>query len=247
MSKELAEKKNTAVAVINYEDQDNSFDGVTSDCIAVPFLKILQALSPECQEGTPEYIKDAKPGLFINSVTRELLGSQVEVIPCAFKRVFNRWVDRKLGGGFKGALSVDDPAVQNTPINDDGKRVLSNGDLLSDTRNHFVLVGQNGQHIPMVFSLASTQIKKSKNWLAQMQSLKLKTPDGKAYTPSMYSHTYLVEAVTEKNDKGSWKGVKISIKSLIANPELYQFAKEFAAQVKDNKVETHEPIKEEEF
>lgn len=242
--KQLAEKQGTALTVISYEDTD-SFEGVTSDCVAIPFLKLLQVTSPECDESAPEYIKDARPGMFINSVTRELFGTTVEIIPCAFKRVFNKWGDRQRGGGFKGALTVDDQLVLETPMNDEGKRVLNNGDFLSDTRNHFVLAVLNDQAIPMVLSLTSTQIKKSKNWISQMQMLKLKNSDGKPFTPSMYSHSYLLESVNEKNDKGSWKGVKISLKGLVVNGALYALSKDFAAQVKDNKVEVQAPVAEE--
>lgn len=241
------------VAAINYEeDAVGSFDGITNDDRAIPFLKLLQTNSPECDDSAPEYIPEAKAGLFINSVTKELLGNSVTVIPCAYKRIYNKWGDRDSGGGFKGALDVASTEVKEAKTDERGRLVLGNGDYLADTRNYFILVLAKDQTVPMLLALTSTQIKKAKNWMAQIQMLKMENNKGQLFTPPMFSHFYVLTSVTEKNDKGSWKGVQIALKKneagekvAVTETRLYSLAREFAQQVQENKVTTHEPVTEE--
>ena len=254
--KELLEKKvNTEMSniVIDLEaDSKNSFENVDKDSVALPFLRLLQTNSPECNDSEPEYIENAKAGHFINSVTKEVLGNHVVIIPCYYKRVFNQWVDRLKGGGYKGFVNVDSKEYLNAkedPLQF-GRRVLPNGDYLTDTRNHYVLLVHNGRAIPMLLSLVSTQIKKSKNWMSQMQMIQFENAQGFLYMPPQFSHEYSIESVSESNDKGSWKGVKIRLKYAVditqkQGIQFYQQAKAFADLVRDNKVRVEEPAREE--
>lgn len=242
----MKKEENLPSLTLNFEEDTDSFEGITNDDRAIPFLKLLQTNSPECDESAPEYIKDARAGQFINTVTKELLGNNVTVVPCSYKRVFNKWGDRDKGGGFKGALGVESNEVKNAKQDERGRLVLENGDYLSDTRNIFLILVQSEQYVPMLLPFTSTQIKKAKNWVSQMQMLRLKNHEGKAFMPPMYSHLYQIESVTEKNDKGSWKGVKVSIKESVANAELYEAAKIFAKAVKEDKVKVQDPTSEKE-
>src|SRR6266550_2348444 len=77
-----------------------------------PFLGLVQGLSPQLDENKPQYLEAAKIGSIFNSVTGEVfLGSEgVRVIPILFKKVYNAWIPRDLGGGFLGSYA--DPELQ---------------------------------------------------------------------------------------------------------------------------------------
>ena len=247
-TKQVEVKKETLPVIsIDFEaDSANEFDNIGKEDTAIPFLKILQTNSPECDESNPEYIPGAKAGLFLNTVTKELIGNTVDVIPVADQRIYNKWAEREKGGGYKGVVAIASEEVKAAKQDDRGRLVLDSGDYLVDTRNHFIIALYNDKATPMLLPLTSTQVKKSRNWIGRMMDLKLKNKEGKKYTPPRYSHIYTLSTLTEKNDKGSWKGLKIDLKGVVEDIELYNEAKQFAALVKSEKVKVQEPVSESE-
>jgi hypothetical protein len=112
---------------------------------------------------------------------------------------------------------------------------MENGNFLADTRYHFVLiVSKDGSTAPAVISLTSTQIKKSKQWMSQMNSLKIVGKKG-PYTPPMSSHLYTATTVKEENDKGSWKGWKIEMQGMLSAKQaaIYVSAADFRKMVQE--------------
>lgn len=108
----VVERQTTAVA--NMQDVPEHIRGsagrgsenVETQDLIIPRIELVQALSKCLEEGGAEYIEGAKPGMFYNSVTRELYGHQVIVCPVFFKKQFLAWRDRKKGGGFGGAFDT---------------------------------------------------------------------------------------------------------------------------------------------
>lgn len=243
---EVAAKQNTAVALAGQfeEDAGSGFENADSNAYAIPFLSILQSMSPQCKKSDGAYIKGAEEGMFYNSVSQEIFDGSagVTVIPCYFKRSFIKWAPRDSGGGFKGELMPSDPQVAAGKVDKDGRLVDSEGNLLSDTRTHYVLVvGKDGGYQPAVISLASSQIKKSRNWMSKMNGIKLQRADGSHYTPAMFSHEYRITTVPESNDKGSWFGLKVETLGAVASAELYQAAKAFRDAVSSGEVKEAMP------
>lgn len=229
------------------EDAGVGFESADSSSYAIPFLAILQSGSPQIKKSDGAYIKGAEEGMFYNTVTQELLDGEhgVIVIPCAFKRTFIKWAPRDSGGGFKGELQPSDPQVQAGVLDKDGRLVDSEGNLLSDTRTHYVLVlDGKGGYQPAVVSLSSTQIKKSRQWMSKMNGIKLQRADGSHYTPAMFSHSYKVSTVPESNDKGSWFGLKVETLGAVESAELYQAAKAFRDAISSGEVKEQVPSTE---
>src|SRR5262245_43901016 len=169
---ELETKNNNSVATvagINFEaDAGKGLEGADRKSYAIPFLVVLQGLSPQVINDSPA---GAKPGMLLNTITDQLMKEAV-VIPCAFQRRFVRWGRRENGGGYKGDYSpidVELGRVEGARLADDGFTWEMEDDILKDTRNHYVLVravGDEKNWSPAVLSLQSTQIKKSKRWLS---------------------------------------------------------------------------------
>lgn len=221
-----------------FESDGEGFENVDSETFSIPYLIVLQPLSPQIDEDDPKYVTGAKPGMFLNTVTEELM-NEVTLVHCLYNRKMVEWVPRDAGGGFRGAYDTKDPIVSNLVRGEDGKFMLENGNFLADTRYHFVLIiDENGFPNPAVISLTSSQIKKSKDWMYTMSRLKRKHPEtGKIGTPAPFTFYCQAKSVKESNDKGTWRGWKFSIGEYfeIGNEKdnaVYKAALEFRKVIK---------------
>jgi hypothetical protein len=239
-----AEPVSSAVSVIDdqmlYDAQHASgFENVKTEDVAIPFLKILQALSPQVRGATK--IPGASEGDFFNTVTEEVLGKVVSIVPCAYLKAFVEWVPREQGGGFVKQY-FDSAILGQTKKNEKGNDVLPNGNHIVTTAYHYCLVVKtNGSHERIVASMTSTQLKKSRRWLSQMMSLQISVGD-KKITPPMFSNTYEVTSKEESNDFGSWHGYVIGAPKLITDKQLYLAAKKFHSDVTSGAIKTAEPL-----
>ena len=208
-AKTVAQAKKTQLVTAMYEDDIGSgFEDADRDSYAIPMINILQKLSPQVDEAEGAHIPGAKPGMMFNNVTNELYSNEegLLVVPCAYKRSFIEWKPRETGGGFVGEHSVAEAAVmlESCTRNDKNQDVLPNGNILADTRTHYVLrVLKDGSFEPAVIAMSSTQLKKSRKWMSRMKNLKMHRADGSAFTPAMHAHMWKFTTVPESNDKGS--------------------------------------------
>ena len=231
----------TNVALDFAADAGMGMEGTDKNSFAIPFLAVLQGLSPQL-----ETVEGAKPGLFINTITNEIYKEAV-VVPCAFQRRFNRWAPREQGGGYRGEynpIDVETGNLEGLEINKEGRPTLE-GDTLKDTRNHFVLVqSHTGGWSPAILSLTSTQIKKSKRWMSLIQGIEMRAPNGKIFTPPSFSHVYKLVTKKEENQQGSWWGIEVSTVGPIEDAEVYAKAKAFHNRVASGEVEVSQPQQE---
>lgn len=132
------------------------FEGVDSESFAIPFLQILQKMSPVCDPDDSRYIEGAKAGNFLNTVTGQIFDGKkgVVLIPCAFKRSFIRWGGRESSeSGFKGEMTVEAfEAIKEDPTqvvqvggryyapDEKGEVNEKQSDYFADTRSHYVIV-----------------------------------------------------------------------------------------------------------
>ena len=241
----VAKRKTSAVSteVIDMTaDAGKGLEGADKDSYAMPFLVVLQGLSPQIVNG----MEGAKPGMFINTITEEV-SKEVLIIPCAFQRSFLRWAPRDDGGGFKGSYSpveVEGGQLEGLHKDDDTGLPMIGDDSLSDTRIHYVLLqNAKGSWKPAVLSLSRTQLKKSKRFMSLIAGIELPHPDDPeaTYNPASYSHSYRLTTVKEENNKGSWHGIAIEISDLIADPKLYAEARALSEQVNAGAVKAPDP------
>lgn len=243
--KVVAKRGNTLPSTINMRaDATMGSEGADASSYAIPFLTVLQALSPQI---TDETVKGAKAGLFINTITDEMQES-VLIIPCGFQRKYLRWVDREQGGGFKGqysAIEVESGRLKGITTNEKGMKMIE-GDYLNDTRIHYVLMQtKNGSWKPVVISLTSSQIKRSKQWMSLISGIEIKDKSHNTlFNPPSFSHIYKLTKVKEKNEKGTWWGYNFEINQIVDDPLLYEAARKFCIQVNEGIVQTVDPVPE---
>jgi hypothetical protein len=226
------------------------FEGADREAYSIPFLQVLQKMSPLVDEDNPSYVQGAKAGMLYNTVTRELYDGKkgLHIIPCAYKRSFIQWGGREGDGGFKGEFTPEEYAK----LVDDGTITLFEGrgyiakadgsvdvkkcDYFADTRSHYVItLDEDGGQSIAVISLSSTQTKASRVLMTLLQGVKVATPAGKR-TPPTFANKVLFTTVTQSNDKGSWSGAKFELAGLLTDADLFNEAKQFHQSVTGGKV-----------
>jgi hypothetical protein len=221
-----------------FEDANAGFEEADTTSFALPFITLLQGLSPQLKD-----IEGAKPGLFLNTITKELF-TEIEVIPCHFKRVFIRWGSRASGGGFKGQFSAIDVALKKIDyqVGADGYYLMGD-DPLVDTRVHFVLYrSKDDSWKPALISMKGTHVKKSRQWMTLIGGIEIKTPEGKPVRPASFLHTYLLKCIEVRNGKGEWNSFDISLKDRLTDVNLFKKAKTFHLSAKSGEVEMSTPV-----
>lgn len=246
--KALAEVDETKNQIAVYKELEEfaseGFSEVQSEDLAIPFLRILAQLSPQVNKRDGSYVQDAEAGMIYNTVLNEAFEGQqgIQVIPVHYNRRFVEWTPREKGGGYLGSYDTTDPIVATTTRNERGEDVLPSGNLLANTAQFFVLFlhpTQGAQRA--LITMSSTQLKKARKWLTQMQSLTAQGANG-IYTLPMMSQVYRLSTVEERNDKGSWFGWEITRESSIdltdeTGKSWFEMGVAFARSIKAGLVE----------
>lgn len=247
MSKQLKNIENTEekallpVAAFDISaDLNAGMEDADKDSFAIPFLRVLQKISPQCDEASGQYIEGAKGGMLYNSVSGELYDGKEGVIflPCAFQRRFLRWAPRGSDGGYRGELTPEQVAEMRADgrvveidgrlyiADEDGQASEKKSDRLTDTRAHYGIVVHNGKPTPVLLALSSTQIKKSKMLMTLLAGAKISS-GGKTVTPPTWMNRIKITTTLESNDQGSWYGVKFEADGFITEKELYDAGRDF--------------------
>lgn len=243
--KEVAktEEAQYPVGVDFLADSGAGMETADKDSFAIPFLRVLQNISPQVDEADPEYIEDARGGMLFDSASRKLFDGKegVIIVPCAFQRRFLQWAPRGSGGGYKGEFlpeEVVEMAARGEIVEYENRYYFpdANGavdpkkcDHLMDTRSHFVLIidPETGYAAQALFPLSSTQIKKSKALMTALNNVRVKASNGQMVKPPTWMSQFRLTTVKESNDQGSWYGVKLEPAGFVQSADIYAQGKEF--------------------
>lgn len=181
-------------------------DAISTDDMQIPFLRIIQPLSPEIKKNDPKFIKGASAGDMFNTVTGQLFDGEKGciVIPCGYTVKYLEFGLRINGGGFFGELDVNDPDVSRTE-RQGAHEMLPSGNELIRSAQHLVLIvdPETGITQQAICDMKKTQLKVSKRWNTQMKMIKYQGPKG-MFTPPMWGTAWRLTVVSESNDQGSW-------------------------------------------
>ena len=211
MSNDLA-KRNAELAKVDFGDHAGAgMENVGANDILIPFLGVIQALSPQIEKGHAKLIDGAEIGDLYNTVTNELFGDgkMIHFVACCKETKFVEWIKRSEGGGLVGFHEPGSEFVNacKAAAKDVFKLSTDEGHDLVET--HYVygmlINGAKGKTCeqPLVISFSSSKIKVYK---AQLMT-RIRTVKG---TPPMYGFRFAVTAVTEKNKQNQpYKNFKI--------------------------------------
>jgi hypothetical protein len=232
--------------VVNFEeDAGAGSESITSKDKVIPFVNILQTLSPQLnkkKEGV--YVEGAEEGDFFNTATRKFLKEMI-VIPVVFMRRFTEWVPRDKGGGLVADYGSDETCLvkRKTQKNEKGKDFTPEGNEIVQSLTYYSLLydPENGSVEPIVLSMSSTQIKKARQWNGIITNLKIPRSNGQGtFNPAMFYHSYKLTTVPESKDNNQWMGFKIDsympTVKLKNGEEIYQAARDFRQSVLDGTV-----------
>ena len=237
MATEIQTKKDNLPAQMMDELLSNAGEGIdyAPDELQIPFVRVIQALSPQIKKSDPLFINEASMGDAFNTVTGDAWGGETgfEVIPCLQQTKYLEFIPRDQGGGgYVGELSADNPDVAKAERTG-GKEILPNGNELVITDQHYcLLLGEDGMNQPVIIDMKSTQRKVSRRWKTQIAMQKIKDPkSGKMLTPSLFSTIWKFTTVEESNDMGSWYNWSVEKVGLVQDVNLYHEAKAFREQI----------------
>ena len=257
MSTAVAKKQNTELSTEVLDDIfDHAGEGAAFDSseMQIPFVRVLQALSPQLNKKKPEYIDGASQGDLFNTVTNQCWGGEdgIIVIPCFQTTKYLEFVPRDLGGGFKGEIPSTSPSLQQT-TRQGSKEILPNGNELVKSDQHFCLVVEpDGTFQPAVVDMKSTQLKVSRRWKTQIAMQKIKNPkSGAMVTPPVFATMWKLTTTEESNDQGSWNNYLVERVGLVENRDLLLEAKAFRDSIMAGQVkaapEEHAPARDEDI
>ena len=204
MGKDVAEKKSTDVVVGGYDDYaGQGFEHQSRDDLAIPFLGVLQGLSPQI-----ETIDGAKPGMLFNTVTEEVESGKdgVLFVPAVTQHCFVEWVPRDAGGGFVAIHEVNSDVVKEAKAGADeyGKYKVGDNDLIETFYIYGVLVDETDALGMAVVAFTSTKIKVYKKFNTKVRTFRVKLDDGRMIPPPLFAHLTRITTVKESNNKGDF-------------------------------------------
>jgi len=209
---QVAQKKTTQVVASELDkmleaDAGVGLENITTEDMQIPFIRIIQALSPQLQKDDPLYIKGAEQGDIFNTVSQEIYKQDegVTLVPAFFEKKFLEFQLRSSGGGFVRELAADDKDI--TMTSREGTiEMLPNGNELVRTHQHLVIAkSADGTIAPSVLDMKKTQLKVSRRWNTLKNSARL--PSG-ALMP-IYGTAWQLTTVLEANDQGKWFNYKL--------------------------------------
>jgi hypothetical protein len=235
------------------EDQGAGMDNITAEFMQIPFLRILQALSPQCTKGKPEFDSDARPGMIVNTMTGRMYKAAKDedgegILVCAshFGAKYIEWKNRDAGGGIAKVWG-EDTSFEKSPeykFNDKTRRFESL-DGSSSIQLHletFVTTLGTPDAPEMgsaVISMSGTQLKRAKGWNSARMSRRIARSNGSMITPPSWYGVFRLRAQLESNDQGTWYGWDIQpysdLNSFPNGVEIYTQCKKFLEGIQGNK------------
>lgn len=179
------------------------FENQTSDDYTIPFLQILQALSPQLQDND-----DLKQGMIINTVTGEVFAGKegIAFVPATTDHVYVEWKPRDAGGGFVGVHQVDSELVRSCVANQEfGQYTTPEGnDLIETFYVYGIAIDSDGNPSEAVLAFSSSKIKKYKAWMTKAKTIQIQLADGRRIPAPLFAHRYKLKTESEKNAKGTF-------------------------------------------
>lgn len=206
----------TAKTVAQYrEDEGAGFEGMTQKDFLIPFVGVLQKMSPEVDADADSHIEGAKAGMFFNTSTLDLFDGEkgIRFIPVHRDHKYVEWVPRESGGGFVATHEPESPEVNKAREEagtDFGKLALGDNDLIETFYVFGLMVDDNDLTTPAVLAFKSTGIKSYRAWMTKARGIKLKDPtDGHSYIAPMFAHVYKLTTFLDENKKGKFHSIRV--------------------------------------
>jgi len=231
--KEEAGLPSTDVLDLLSEHEGEGLDYDTSE-LQIPFIRLIQALSPQISKSKPEFIAGASQGDIFNSVTgQHWVGEEgITVIPCYQETKYLKFKPRAQGGGFMGELPKDHPDIARA-VRQGSTELLPDGNELVKSDQHYCLIlDETGVPTFGILDMKSSGLKVSRRWKTQIKMLTVKHPKtGKLVSPPLFGTQWKLSVVEESNDQGTWFNWTVANDGFVSDKETLEAAMNFRKSI----------------
>jgi hypothetical protein len=215
------------------EHQGVGLDYDTSD-LQIPFVRLIQAMSPQIKKSDPSFIPGASQGDIFNTVTGQSWDGEegVTVVPCYQETKYLMFKPREQGGGFLGEMSKGNPDIART-TRTGAKEILPDGNELVKSDQHYCLI-MDDSGIPGfgIIDMKSSGLKVSRRWKTQIKMLTIKHPKtGELVSPPLFGTKWKLSAIEESNDQGTWFNWTVNNDGFVEDKELLEAAINFRKSI----------------
>ena len=241
-NKEVVEQ--TTSSMVAFDDtllsEGTGLEDTTVEDFAIPFIRILQPMSPQLNKANGAYVEGAGAGDLYNTVTNSAYAGDkgIVVVPCAYTKKYIEWVPREKGGGLVNA-SHDVSILSECKKDPETRRFFTKeGNEIVETAQFYVLV-LDPEPQQAVIAFTSTQLSVARKWLTMMRMARVHTSSGKQVEAPMFAYTYNLTTTTMSNDKGTWNSFSVS-QGAQTSIEDATMAKTFMSAARAGEVEVKE-------
>lgn len=169
-------------------DSARGSENVGTKDLMLPRLEIIQSESPIKEEND-----DASDGMLFNTVTGEVLGDTVFIVPIFYRMEYLVWKDKDHGGGFFGAFESQAEAEARKSEVLSEERCPEEYIEIVDTPVHYCLrLREDGKTEQIVVSMPKSKAKVSRKWNSTIQLC----------GGDRFSRAYKVTTFRDKNRQG---------------------------------------------
>jgi hypothetical protein len=241
-NKEIAEKK--ATPIVTFDDNllagGTGLEEMTTEDFAIPFIRVLQPLSPQVQKQDGKYVAGASAGDLYNTVTDEVYDGEkgISIVPCAYTKKYLEWIPREKGGGLVNPnhdISILSKCVRDEVTN---RFITPDGNEIVETAQFFILVLEDEPQ-QAVLAFTSTQLGVARKWSTMLRMARVQNNKGVSVGAPMFAYTYKLTTNTQSNEKGSWNGYSVNQEG-ITELSIAMMAKDFMAAARAGDVQVKE-------
>lgn len=228
MTKKKATNEDMNKMFENFEGDTGGFEDMTKDTESIPFVRLLQELSPQCRKTKEEYMEEAAPGMLFNSITGRLYPSPLRFVVGKFERYYLEWKPKR--GGLAGVHAVDviEKRIGRDLINDEGFKIVdpTTGNEFADTYVYYVLFPDFIEDGVCLFSMSSSFLKEAKKLNRNLRSTVIPGTTRRAL-PFFMIWNYGVK--TMQKDEDQWFGPMFTLDGFVNQEQLAYVTEERAA------------------
>ena len=182
----MSENKNevaevNATAMSTFDDTllsgGTGLEETTTEDFAIPFIRVLQPMSPQLIKTHGSYVAGASAGDLYNTVTGEAFDGEqgLSIVPCAYNKKYIEWIPREKGGGLINAGHDISILSKCTRDAESRRYYTAEGNEIVETAQFFVLVVKEDTAQQAVLAFTSTQLGVSRKWLTMLRMARVLT------------------------------------------------------------------------
>lgn len=208
---DVAKQEANLPAKLDYGDDFGSgYEGMSQEDFSIPFLTVLQGLSPQVAGENP--IEGAQVGKLFNTVSEEMWDGKTGLIfvPACREHCFIEWLPRDQGGGYVGRHEVGSEIVTRAKQTAEQRNKLkteAGNDLIETFYLYGMAIDNVGDPAPVVIAFTSTKIKAYRHLMTRLNQV---TVGEKKQRPPLFANQVCITTVMEKNTKGTFANFKFS-------------------------------------